>query len=103
MDPRAGVGSESSMDDVRKASGNAVRSAARPGGASKFIDDHVAGADGPGAELPIVEIANSTVTAEPVQNNFCEVERTTQGAALQPRVINRSGASLAPRADSVAN
>jgi hypothetical protein len=30
------------------------------------------------------------VTAKPVANNFCGVWRTAQGAALQPRVINRS-------------
>ena len=30
------------------------------------------------------------VTAKPVGNNFCGVWRTAQGAALQPRVINRS-------------
>jgi hypothetical protein len=30
------------------------------------------------------------VTARPVGNNFCGVWRTAQGAALQPRVINRS-------------
>jgi hypothetical protein len=48
---------------------------------TKFIDDHVAGADSK-LELPLVEIGTAMVTARPVGNNFCGVWRTAQGAAL---------------------
>jgi hypothetical protein len=86
-----------------------IRSTARTG-ESKFIDDHVAGviddhvagADGQ-VGLPIVEIANCNGDRQAGQKRLLWRVEDSQGAALQPGVINRSGASLAPQADSVAN
>jgi hypothetical protein len=66
----------------------------------KFIDNQLAGADKQGG-VAARRDWNCNVTAEPVGNNFCGV-RTAQSAALQPG-YQQVEASMAPRADSVAN
>jgi hypothetical protein len=67
-----------------------------------FIEDHVAGADEAGGVARSSRLRTATVTAKPVRNNFGEGGGGRRRGATA-RVINRSRAPLAPRADGVAN